>query len=65
MNRALLRWILAGVVISALFWIDPLFIPLALLGPLVTGSVARSQPRRLNRRHWVSPRPPTLGVSGG
>jgi hypothetical protein len=29
-----------GAVISALFWIDALFIPLALLGPLVVGAVA-------------------------
>ena len=30
----------AGVAISALFWIDPLFVPLVLLGPIVTGVVA-------------------------
>ncbi len=29
-----------GLVISALFWIGPLFFPLALLGPLVVGAVA-------------------------
>jgi hypothetical protein len=27
-----------GAVISALFWIDPIFIPLALLGPQVVGA---------------------------
>lgn len=35
-----LPWAVAGLVVSALFWIDPLFIPLALLGPIVTGAVA-------------------------
>jgi hypothetical protein len=35
-----LPWIVAGLVVSALFWIDTLFIPLALLGPIVTGAVA-------------------------
>jgi hypothetical protein len=35
----LLPWIGAGLVVSALFWIDPLFIPLALLGPIVTGAL--------------------------
>jgi|SRR6188472_844564 hypothetical protein len=29
-----------GLVITVLFWFDPLFIPLALLGPLVVGAVA-------------------------
>ena len=28
-----------GVAITALFWVDPVFIPLALLGPLVFGVV--------------------------
>jgi peptidoglycan/LPS O-acetylase OafA/YrhL len=32
--------IVAGVAISALFWIDPLFVPLVLVGPIVTGVVA-------------------------
>lgn len=31
---------IAAVVLSGLFWIDPLFLPLALLGPIVTGVVA-------------------------
>jgi hypothetical protein len=39
-RRRWLPWILAGLVLSALFWIDPLFIPLALLGPIVTGAMA-------------------------
>ena len=30
----------AAVVLAALYWIDPLFLPLALLGPIVTGIVA-------------------------
>jgi hypothetical protein len=37
------RWqtaVALGAAISALFWIDPLFIPLALLGPMVLGAVA-------------------------
>jgi hypothetical protein len=38
-RRRLLPWVVAGLVVSALFWIDPLFIPLALLGPLVTGAL--------------------------
>jgi hypothetical protein len=39
-TRRLLPWVVAGLVVSALFWIDPLFIPLALLGPIATGAVA-------------------------
>jgi ABC-type phosphate transport system permease subunit len=39
MNRYLAVAI-AAVVISALFWIDALFVPLVLLGPIVTGIVA-------------------------
>jgi hypothetical protein len=31
---------LLGLVITALLWFDPLFLPLALLGPLVVGAVA-------------------------
>lgn len=31
--------VLAGIVLSAAAWIDPLFIPLVLLGPLVSGAV--------------------------
>ena len=43
MDKRLLVWVVAGLVVSALFWIDPLFIPLALLGPLVVGAVAGSR----------------------
>ena len=32
--------VLLGLVVTALFWIDPVFIPLAVLGPLVVGAVA-------------------------
>jgi hypothetical protein len=39
MRRDDVPWVLAGLVVSALFWIDPLFIPLALLGPIVSGFV--------------------------
>jgi hypothetical protein len=39
-SRPWVPWVVAGLVVSALFWIDPLFIPLALLGPIVTGALA-------------------------
>ena len=32
--------LVVGLCISALFWIDPLFIPLVLLGPAITGFLA-------------------------
>ena len=32
--------IVVGLAITALFWIDPIFVPLALLGPLVAGAIA-------------------------
>ncbi len=35
MNRGWVPWAVAGLVVSALFWIDALFVPLALLGPIV------------------------------
>jgi hypothetical protein len=31
---------LLALVIAGLYWIDPLFVPLALLGPIVTGIIA-------------------------
>lgn len=37
------RWataVVLGLAITALFWIDPIFIPLALLGPIVVGAIA-------------------------
>jgi hypothetical protein len=39
-QRGWVTAILLGLIVTALFWIDPLFIPLALLGPLVVGAVA-------------------------
>jgi peptidoglycan/LPS O-acetylase OafA/YrhL len=32
--------VLLGLIVTALFWIDPLFVPLALLGPLLVGAIA-------------------------
>jgi len=40
-GRTLASPVLVGACISALFWIDPLFIPLVLLGPPTTGALAR------------------------
>jgi hypothetical protein len=39
-QRGWVTAVLLGLIVTALFWIDPLFIPLALLGPLVVGAVA-------------------------
>ena len=39
-------WLTAGalgLIVTALFWIDPIFIPLALAGPLAWGALAGSQ----------------------
>ena len=38
--------VLLGLIVTALFWIDPLFIPLALLGPLVVGAIAGARGER-------------------
>jgi hypothetical protein len=35
--------VVLGLVVSALLWIDPIFIPLALAGPLVWGAFAGAQ----------------------
>lgn len=32
--------VLLGLIVTVLFWIDPLFIALALLGPLLVGAIA-------------------------
>jgi hypothetical protein len=32
--------VVLGLIVTALLWIDPLFIPLGMLGPLVIGAVA-------------------------
>ena len=39
-QRQWMTAVLLGLVVTTLFWIDPLFIPLALLGPLVVGATA-------------------------
>jgi hypothetical protein len=39
-QRGWVTAVLLGLIVTALFWIDPLFIPLALLGPVVVGAVA-------------------------
>ena len=39
MSRGWIPWAVAGLVVSALFWIGPLFFPLALLGPIVVGAL--------------------------
>ncbi len=43
--------VLLGLIVTALFWIDPLFIPLALLGLLVVGAIAGA---RGERWLWVA-----------
>jgi hypothetical protein len=40
MNRRTLTVIAAAIAIAALAWIDPLFVPLVTLGPLVAGFAA-------------------------
>lgn len=47
MSKQLSYAVLAGLVIGALAWIDPLFIPLVLAGPIVTAAVAASRGVRL------------------
>src|SRR5690349_19711350 len=47
MNRYL-KVAVAAVILSGLFWVDALFVPLVLLGPIVTGVVA-------DRRGFVRP----------
>ena len=39
MNRDWLYAVGGGIVIGALAWVDPIFLPLVLIGPLVTGLV--------------------------
>lgn len=41
--RPLLGSIATGLVLSALAWIDPLFIPFVLAGPPISGAVAASR----------------------
>ena len=42
-QRHWLTAVVLGLIVTALFWIDPIFIPLALAGPLVWGGFAGSQ----------------------
>ena len=60
MSRQLAYAVLAGLVIGALAWIDPIFIPLVLAGPIVTGAVAASRGIRLT---WAVLAWATAGVS--
>jgi hypothetical protein len=50
-QRQWITAVLLGLIVTALFWIDPLFIPLALLGPLVVGAIAGA---RGERWLWVA-----------
>jgi 4-hydroxybenzoate polyprenyltransferase len=50
--------VVLGAVVSALFWIDPIFVPLALLGPLVIGGFAGAR-----RLPWLWPA--TVAVVAG
>lgn len=54
MSKSLLASLAAGLSIGALAWIDPLFIPLVLAGPIVSGAVcaARSVPFRWLAAAW-------------
>ncbi|MDX6386505.1 MAG: hypothetical protein QOD85_307 [Gaiellaceae bacterium] len=54
-RKSLSYTLLGGVVIGALAWIDPIFIPLVLLGPLVTGFVCgwRVVPLRYLAGAWA------------
>lgn len=40
MNRTHIIIAVAAVTLAALFWVDPLYLPLVALGPIVTGLVA-------------------------
>ena len=42
-RRMWLTAVVLGLIVTALFWIDPIFIPLAFTGPLVWGGFAGSQ----------------------
>lgn len=47
MSKQLAYAALAGIAIAQLGWIDPLFIPLVLAGPIITGAVAATRGIRL------------------
>jgi hypothetical protein len=57
MHRGLLPWIAAGAVIGGLFRVDPLFVPLGLFGPVVSGAFlgARGSRSAGSRRREGSP----------
>ena len=50
-TRALIIALAVGQLVGLLGWIDPLFVPLVLLGPIVTGAVAAA--RRVGYR-WMA-----------
>jgi hypothetical protein len=50
MPKQLAYSVLSGLVVGALAWIDPVFIPLVLAGPIVSGALAASRGIRLG---WV------------
>jgi hypothetical protein len=60
MNRlsSLVAAAVIGQLVAQLGWIDPLFVPLVLVGPLVSGAVAASRDVRLA---WIA----VLWVSAG
>ncbi|MFL5955614.1 MAG: hypothetical protein ACJ76I_16060 [Gaiellaceae bacterium] len=43
MSRNLALSVIAGIAVAQLGWIDPIFIPLALAGPLATGALAATR----------------------
>lgn len=47
MSKQLSYAVVAGVVVAQLGWIDPLFVPLVIVAPIVTGAVAASRGMRL------------------
>lgn len=53
MDRRLLLTLLVGFAIGQLGWVDPIFIPLVLAGPLVTGAIAASRGITLRRISFV------------
>jgi len=42
-QRLWLTAVAVGLIVTALFWIDPIFIPVALFGPIVWGGFAGSR----------------------
>jgi uncharacterized membrane protein YeiB len=42
-QRLWLTAVVLGLIVAALFWVGPIFIPLAFIGPLVWGGFAGSQ----------------------